>query len=80
MMLNVSREFMFWPVFCTLNQCIAFTGWEQNVPWDLLQLKCLSITTSHPPPVLAVLFWRPSQKIPNVSALCQREGLFIPDS
>lgn len=49
MMLNVSRGFMFWPVFCTVNQCYAFTGWEQNVPSDLLQLKCLSITTSHLP-------------------------------
>lgn len=49
MRLNVSRGFMFWAVFCTLNQCYAFTGWEQNVPWDLLQLKCLSITTSHLP-------------------------------
>lgn len=37
---------MFWAVVCALNQCCAFTGWEQNVPWYLLQLKCLSITTS----------------------------------
>lgn len=47
MRLNVSREFMFWAVICALNQCFTFTVWEQNVPWYLLQLKCLSITTSH---------------------------------
>lgn len=49
MRFNVSREFMFWAVVCALNQCCAFTGWEQNVPWYLLQLKCLSVTTSHLP-------------------------------
>lgn len=49
MMLNVSRGFMFWAVFCMLNQCYAFTDWEQNVLWDLLQLKCLSVATSYLP-------------------------------
>lgn len=46
-MLNVSREFMFWAVVCALNQCCAFTDWEQNVPWYLLQLRCMSVTNSH---------------------------------
>lgn len=76
MMLNVSREFMFWAVVCALNQCCAFTGWEQNVLWYLLQLKCLSITTSHLPQAWQRFFGGLPRRF-LISQLCAEEKGFL---